>query len=254
MKRIVATMIIAAALVGGRPASAQVEQFTNQSLLKDFVTIALGSEYEARKSKTVLKWLDPIRAVMIGKGYPDYLETMVRDQFADLAYETGHSFEIHYSPRLVREKRLPKNASKIKTNLVIVYGPRDKLAGMIDNVTKGKYSRESVQKILNVAVCLARVSTKKDALSFAVIGYPSEHPRHILRKCVVEELTQVMGLINDSTLVNPSIFNDDDRYKELTLHDRWLLRMLYNPEIKPGMDAKTAVELSRKFLQRRNPE
>jgi hypothetical protein len=67
-----------------------------------------------------------------------------------------------------------------------------------------------------------------------------------------EELTQGLGLPNDSPRARPSIFNDDEEFALLTDHDELLLRMLYSPELRPGMtpeQARPVVEsLARRLL------
>jgi hypothetical protein len=57
-----------------------------------------------------------------------------------------------------------------------------------------------------------------------------------LPACVVEELTQVLGLPNDSDKVFPSVFNDHSTDVFLTGLDVLLLRMLYDPRIVHGME------------------
>ncbi|WP_170317554.1 DUF2927 domain-containing protein [Paroceanicella profunda] len=56
--------------------------------------------------------------------------------------------------------------------------------------------------------------------------------------CIHEEITQAMGLYNDDDDVRPSIFNDDEEFALLTRHDELLLRMLYDPALRPGMTAQ----------------
>src|SRR3546814_16326288 len=70
-----------------------------------------------------------------------------------------------------------------------------------------------------------------DLIRAAVILFPAHHSRATLRACVVEELTQIMGLANDSTIVADSIFNDRSPFTELTANDRLLLRILYDRRI-----------------------
>ena len=55
--------------------------------------------------------------------------------------------------------------------------------------------------------------------------------------CVHEEMAQAMGLPNDSPEARPSLFNDDLEFALLTEHDAILLRMLYDPRLRPGMTA-----------------
>ncbi len=60
-----------------------------------------------------------------------------------------------------------------------------------------------------------------------------------LISCIVEELTQVMGLPNDSEKVFPSVFNDKSYNDLLTGLDFVLLKMLYHPALKVGMGVST---------------
>ena len=64
---------------------------------------------------------------------------------------------------------------------------------------------------------------------------------------VHEELAQAMGLPNDSPQARPSIFNDDDEFGLLTTHDEYLLRMLYDPRLTPGMTAAQAEPIVRQI-------
>ena len=78
--------------------------------------------------------------------------------------------------------------------------------------------------------------------------FPDHLPKDYIRACVVEEMTQVLGLPNDSNAVKPSIFNDQSRYFELTAHDRLMLKMLYDPRITVGMARRDALEMGRVIL------
>jgi hypothetical protein len=69
----------------------------------------------------------------------------------------------------------------------------------------------------------------------AVAVIRSEHPDRLKRGCIHEELAQGLGLANDSPRARPSIFNDDEEFSLLTRHDELLLKMLYDPRLKPGM-------------------
>ena len=75
-----------------------------------------------------------------------------------------------------------------------------------------------------------------------------------MRAYVVEELTQVLGLPNDSDTVKPSIFNDQSRYFELTDLNRRMLKMLCDPRITPGMQRKEALRQGRLILEELNPQ
>ncbi len=74
--------------------------------------------------------------------------------------------------------------------------------------------------------------------SAVIVLIRAEHPPFTRLSCVNEEMAQAMGLPNDSPLSRPSLFNDDLEFALLTEHDAVLLRMLYDPRLRPGMTAE----------------
>ncbi len=62
----------------------------------------------------------------------------------------------------------------------------------------------------------------------------------VIKGCIQEEITQIMGLANDVRGAAYTKFNDADTSKEMTVLDWTLLKILYNPGMKVGMDKKQA--------------
>ena len=62
--------------------------------------------------------------------------------------------------------------------------------------------------MIKVSTCFAKFGTKNNEIKWAIAVFPDHRPKDHMRACVVEELTQVLGLPNDSAQVAPSIFND----------------------------------------------
>lgn len=83
---------------------------------------------------------------------------------------------------------------------------------------------------------------------FGLILIRTEVPDLLLRACVEEEMAQAMGTLNDDKQVRPSVFNDDQEFALLTRHDMELLRVLYTPEIRPGMSPEQAMPIVRRRL------
>lgn len=73
--------------------------------------------------------------------------------------------------------------------------------------------------------------------SAVIVLIRAEHPPLTRLSCVQEEMAQAMGLPNDSPEARPSLFNDSLEFALLTEHDAILLRMLYDPRLRPGMSA-----------------
>jgi hypothetical protein len=76
--------------------------------------------------------------------------------------------------------------------------------------------------------------------SAVIVLIRAEHPPLTRMSCVHEEMAQAMGLPNDSPDARPSLFNDSLEFAILTEHDEILLRMLYDPRLRPGMTAAEA--------------
>ncbi|MEQ9261466.1 MAG: DUF2927 domain-containing protein [Roseovarius sp.] len=76
----------------------------------------------------------------------------------------------------------------------------------------------------------------------------SEQPELMRRSCIHEELAQGRGLGNDSATARPPIFNDDEEFALLTTQDEALLRLLYHPNLRPGMSLGQARPLIRRIL------
>lgn len=259
--------LIAAAvfLFAGLPASGHAQDLSNRALLEYFDIAAFNAEHETRREKTILKWAGPINVAIIGRTYPDYVEKLIVDHLADLRRETGLNIRLVYSEVMQREKRVPKNIREIKINLPLFIIPRARLPESVEKNTNGAFKAADVRRIMAASHCHGRIRHGKKGISFAYIAIAGEvptqtqygktrvDPKLFAKACVVEELTQVLGLINDSDALEFSIFNDKSRAIDLTEPDRWMLRMLYDPRIRPGMHRATALPIVRRFLSERRP-
>lgn len=236
-------------LAGGGPGRA--DTLTNDKILRNFDIVAFGNEYTGKRYKAVRKWVAPIRIGIQGKNYPPYFEAYVNQHIRDMWRLTGHPIELYYSFAMQKQKRLAKDFDPKKVNFILFYLPIEQIpkavAKYFDN------DEAQVRKMIEVSTCFAKFGTKKNEIKWAIAVFPDHRPQDHMRACVVEELTQVMGLPNDSAQVAPSIFNDKSRYFELTEHDRWMLKMLYDPRITAGMPRETAISNGRLILDELRP-
>ena len=53
--------------------------------------------------------------------------------------------------------------------------------------------------------------------------------------CAYEELLQALGPINDARSVPWTMFNDDVQMGFFDIYDQYLLNILYDPRVRPGM-------------------
>ena len=66
----------------------------------------------------------------------------------------------------------------------------------------------------------------------------SDEGEFLFKRCLVEELLQGLGPMNDDEDLIHSVFNDSSRHSRFTVFDQIILNMLYDPRIKPGMSMK----------------
>jgi hypothetical protein len=57
----------------------------------------------------------------------------------------------------------------------------------------------------------------------------------LFHRCMIEEILQGLGPVNDDRSLTESVFNDRSRHASFTAFDRHILNMLYHPLILPGM-------------------
>ena len=74
------------------------------------------------------------------------------------------------------------------------------------------------------------------------------------RECFAEETAQAMGLLNDSRIVRPSLFNDDQEFSVLTDHDVYLMRVLYDPRLSPAMTLEEAAPIAAQIIEALRPD
>ena len=66
--------------------------------------------------------------------------------------------------------------------------------------------------------------------------------------CLLEELTQSLGLPNDSIKMRPSIFSDKDRLFEYSPVDKALIRVLYDKRMKMGVSRQAGLKMAEQIF------
>ena len=101
------------------------------------------------------------------------------------------------------------------------------------------------------SVCLGQIRFNRwAAITRGTVVIPVERAlaEGKLIPCVVEEMTQMLGLINDSQHVYPTVFSDVTDDEQLTGLDYVLLKLLYSPQLRSGMTYKQAAPVIRRQL------
>jgi hypothetical protein len=217
------------------PVDPGIGALSNAQIVRNFGVVAFGNEYVAQQKTTIRKWVVPIKVALITGGpewnkmpadYPDYVDEFIARQIADLAAVSKHPIEFYFSPKRAKKSPPPKGFDINQANMYLYYLPANRLPeamapffpGGVREVERLMYDVEAIERKkklkpgeksdLRGSTCFANLRTKGSEIRLAAVGFPAEHPKDIIRACVIEELTQVLGLPNDSESVNPSIFND----------------------------------------------
>ena len=220
--------------------------FTARNLVDNFIRIALFDEYAtiggrivARATPSRLhKWVTPVRMkINFGATIPD--DQRVRDRQSIRAF----------SDRLSRITSLPIRPTNDPNNanfFVFVVNEDERRAleqpirQILPNINDATLNAVLDMPRSTFCLVFAMDEGEKGTYSKALAVIRGEHPDLMRLSCIHEELTQGLGLSNDSPNARPSIFNDDEEFALLTNHDEMLLKMLYDPRMIPGMDAESA--------------
>jgi len=192
-------------------------------IAKSFLEVALGNEHGQSVNLNLRKWQQPIRIYVEHQtGDKPLHDSLLNAHIKQLISITG--FDI---------KRV---ANRKLANLHYYFTRQKTLPSLVkDNIG------ESAVQYLHGSVCLANIQTAaNNVITRAYVFIPVDQARMHgkLVACIVEELTQILGLVRDSDLVFPSIFNDKSHNMLLTGLDDILLRLLSEDTIKAGMSAK----------------
>ncbi|MCS6178648.1 DUF2927 domain-containing protein [Shewanella baltica] len=186
-----------------------------------FSEIALKNEYDVAKHK-VRKWRIPVRVFVEHQVGDMALHTqLVQMHLAHLAEITGHDIQLV--------------DTLLDANLHLVFTRQSQWESEVTRLM-GPSSAKNVHG----SVCMAKFALNAKSeieRAWVIIPVDQAQMHGKLVACVVEEITQVLGLPNDSEKVFPSIFNDKTPQDLLTGLDFILLKLLYSPNIRAGMTA-----------------
>lgn len=205
-------------------------------IIDSFIDIALNNEYSSKISR-LRKWDRPIYYTIKHRTADRALHQKITTlHLAHLADITG--------------MKIAPATSKNRTNLTIVFSTQATLKSDLKKYLS-LTNKKQIAGLIRRGVCLAAFSTRTDSsIHHATIIIPVDRARARakLLSCVVEELTQIMGLPNDSDRVFPSIFNDKSHDDFLSGLDYLLLKLLYHPKTKPGMNTYQLKRVLRKII------
>lgn len=192
---------------------------------KSFITIALQREYDNKTNTKLVRWERPIY-VFLESDYGD-----ARLQKELLSVHLDHLSSITGVP-------ISYANNKQDANIFIIFTSYRQLEAKVkEYIGNPNKIRAAIQE----AICLGNFSyNQRSEITKGTIIIPVDYARQKARflDCIIEEITQLMGLPNDSDDVFPSIFNDKSIDSYLSPLDYILLKLLYSKHLTPGMTVR----------------
>jgi hypothetical protein len=213
--------------------------YNDRMLAENFLRIAMFNEYSVSgaglvpqaSSAEMRRWQAPVR---VGVNFGASVSAQKRS--TDTA-QIGS-----YLQRLAQITGHPISLNNRNPNffIYIVNDDERRALGPALTADLGPQSAANIAEITAMdqstyCVVLASTGFNSQVYNRAFVVIRAEHPDLLKLSCIHEEVAQGLGLPNDSPQARPSIFNDDQEFALLTTQDELMLRMLYNPALRPGM-------------------
>jgi hypothetical protein len=258
-------------------------------LVDAFVAITDTAEFQTIKSQRlsgVTKWSIPIEYNVIGatsqeavKGADSHMQQLAQLSGLEIKRRPGfalndkaerrpiddvHTLTAGFEFATMQEDKLRPgpvmNAVADKAgpqargwlgNFTILFAQRRLLERVFDHLRFDRTVRE--QFVTGRTVCFqtgTMLKTSRDP-RLAIVLIPTDQEAWLIRRCLVEETTQALGLINDIPGSTLTLFDDrpDRRRTELTAYDQMFLRVLYHPEMKLGMTGAELRSTARRLIE-----
>jgi Protein of unknown function (DUF2927) len=206
--------------ISSRRASERTD-FTNEEITEGFIKIAFHAEMQiGAPAERVRKYDEPVRIFVVSKSEPDRRpeiaaivdDIRARVNHLDVAI-TKDRAAANFTVTLVAERDLTQTVRSLY----------------------GNDRAKRIQKSLNPQ-CLSGIG--KDSryrIRRAEVILPVDAGEFVFYDCAYEELLQALGAINDDRSVPWTMFNDDVQMGFFDVYDQYLLNILYDPRIRPGM-------------------
>ncbi len=214
-------------LMGSAAEAQKPRTFSVDEIVDYFDTIVFGSELDPKyAAKMISKWQGPVGISIQGR-VTKKLAAFAQTHIKAVAKLSGLKFQ-----------QVDPKANVQSISFIFV-----KHAEMGKIPVPAEYHAAMKSASVNSNCYFLTWKKPESRIVKAIIVVDVERDLAILNSCLLEELTQSLGLPNDSNMLRPSIFSDRDHLFEMAPQDKILLHTLYHPDMKPGYtraQAKTA--------------
>lgn len=199
----------------GQAAAASLKSFSDADLAHGFFATVFGLEHGAAAGgRMVKKFHGPVR----------------------VAVEAADSRRAAEVAAFVR--RLPGLVPGLDLRLA---GAGESANFVVHVVDRAAYSRTVRQVAYGGAHgaapgrCMVKVDFTAGGIARSDAFIVADEGEHLFRRCMVEEILQGLGPMNDDRSLHASVFNDSSRHTRLGAFDRAIVAMLYDRRVRHGM-------------------
>ncbi|MEM7303376.1 MAG: DUF2927 domain-containing protein [Pseudomonadota bacterium] len=190
--------------------------FSDQSVLKGFNRTVFGSEFAG---------------FGLQANYVRRFERTVR-------------FYIHHTSRKNRRPAVRRFIRSLRSSIrglrtQIVTNPRSANfhVYIVDRSQYGKTIRDQIYRSRSAPVrgrCMVRARFTRGGITRSDAVIVSDEGESLFRRCLVEEILQGLGPLNEHSSLTASVFNDASTHTSFTRFDRLILNMLYDKRVRSG--------------------
>jgi len=218
-------LTIGVAAAGGeeiaKARAAERKTFTDAEIIDGFFKVTFGAEYDlGGRTDRIRKYDGPIRVYVQNRARPDRRSDVakvvadIRAHVKDLDIAiTDRRDRANVMVRLVRDSNLRRAIRQ----------------------AFGRAQARRIQRSLEPQ-CLSGFRKDDDyRIQDSNVILVADAGDFIFYDCAYEELLQSLGPINDDETVPWTMFNDEVQMGFFDIYDQYILNILYDPRIQPGM-------------------
>lgn len=214
------SLLLVCVLIAAPAGIAGAARFSDEELINGFNSTVFGAEYASWgfHTRIVKKFVKPVRVYIDNRSKRDRRRAVARF--------------VRSLPRKIKGIDIAIVSDRRKANYTIYVVDRSAYKTVIRDEI---YQRRS----MNVpGRCLVRVVSSSSGIRRSDAVIVSDEGEFLFRRCLVEEVLQGLGPVNDNADLKNSVFNDTSQHTRFTKHDRYILNMLYDKRVRSGMNQR----------------
>lgn len=200
---------------------AERKHFTDTEIVEGFLKTAFGAEYHlAGRVDRIRKFDRPVRVHVESDGRADRKAQLAR-VVADIAGRIQHL-----------DIAMTDNAEAANVRVKLV---RDRDLYRTISAFYGREKAREIRTSLDPQCLSGFRKNDRFEIEHSDVILTVDNGDFTFLDCAYEELLQSLGPINDTSTVPWTMFNDDVSMGYFDVYDQYILNLLYDPRIRPGM-------------------